>query len=588
MAIQVRRGNESDFDASKMLPGEWAVSLDTRYVRMCFAPGIVLRMSTYDAFEADMAQVQTILAECRSIQSAVQRIQTEVNTKASLTVEYANDAKESADRAYSEAERAKTYADNAEAVTGVQIATKERAGLIKGGNNHIAEDGTLMLITETTSTTQPNSHAGRENILEIGGVTEQDSTAGKNLAKSTFIGATNLDIYNSPLFVDADFKPNTQYTFSFKGTVGNRYYVNENMFVEDITFTVADGITTFTATTKGEFSSQLMSGGYIILKNHKNQTSQNKFEEFMLVEGSTALPYEQYSGGIPAPNPSYPMEIKKSVVSGVKTHGKNFFKPTLQNTESNGLTCTDNGDGTYKLNGTSNAGGFARFDFGTIHIKGTYKFVGCPNDGSFTTFGLNLLENNDFGGARYATYNKEGIVITENKLFGVCIIVEGNTTCNNLIFKPMITTDLEATYDDFEPYQGTEITFSQPIELYGIGDVMDYIDVERGKVVRKFAEYDLSTLTQYYSSNRNGWYALLNELKPLAKCLFEKYKYSETSWYSDNYAGVDQDKTFWCKNNDSTNKATGCMIAELATPTTEALPIADQIGLNSYLCRVYL
>ena len=51
MAIQNRRGYEADFDPAKMLPGEWAVSLDTKYVRMCFAPGECLRMATYEGFE---------------------------------------------------------------------------------------------------------------------------------------------------------------------------------------------------------------------------------------------------------------------------------------------------------------------------------------------------------------------------------------------------------------------------------------------------------------------------------------------------------------------------------------------------------
>ena len=89
MAIQVRRGNEVDFDPSKMLPGEWAVSLDTRYVRMCFAPGIVLRMATYEAFEADMAEIQSIMAEARTIQEAVARIQTEINNTAIVVEDYA-------------------------------------------------------------------------------------------------------------------------------------------------------------------------------------------------------------------------------------------------------------------------------------------------------------------------------------------------------------------------------------------------------------------------------------------------------------------------------------------------------------------
>lgn len=69
--IQMRKGLEQDFDADQMTAGEWAVSTDTKYVRMCFAPGIVLRMATYEAFEEDMLEIQTILATCQDIQTAV-------------------------------------------------------------------------------------------------------------------------------------------------------------------------------------------------------------------------------------------------------------------------------------------------------------------------------------------------------------------------------------------------------------------------------------------------------------------------------------------------------------------------------------
>ena len=75
MAIQVRRGNEADFDANKMLPGEWAVSLDTKYVRMCFAPGIVLRMASYESFEADIAELDSKLSsEIANVQSEIEGI----------------------------------------------------------------------------------------------------------------------------------------------------------------------------------------------------------------------------------------------------------------------------------------------------------------------------------------------------------------------------------------------------------------------------------------------------------------------------------------------------------------------------------
>lgn len=96
MAIQVRRGNEVDFDATKMLPGEWAVSLDTKYVRMCFAPGVCLRMATYEGFEENMAQIEAILKECQDIEEAVAKIKTEINAVAIEVEEFATSAEENA------------------------------------------------------------------------------------------------------------------------------------------------------------------------------------------------------------------------------------------------------------------------------------------------------------------------------------------------------------------------------------------------------------------------------------------------------------------------------------------------------------
>lgn len=71
--IQMRHGEENDFDPDQMTTGEWAVSDDTKKVWMCFKPGFVLRMSTYEAFEEDLKEIQGILATCQSIQEAVER-----------------------------------------------------------------------------------------------------------------------------------------------------------------------------------------------------------------------------------------------------------------------------------------------------------------------------------------------------------------------------------------------------------------------------------------------------------------------------------------------------------------------------------
>lgn len=70
--MQMRNGMEDDFDPTQMTAGEWAVSRDTKYVRMCFMPGLCLRMATYEAFEQDMQRIQQILSECQDIKTAVQ------------------------------------------------------------------------------------------------------------------------------------------------------------------------------------------------------------------------------------------------------------------------------------------------------------------------------------------------------------------------------------------------------------------------------------------------------------------------------------------------------------------------------------
>ena len=55
MAIVMRKGRPEDFDPTKMLPGEFAVTMGTdrraRKLYICFAPGIVKQLGTYEDFE---------------------------------------------------------------------------------------------------------------------------------------------------------------------------------------------------------------------------------------------------------------------------------------------------------------------------------------------------------------------------------------------------------------------------------------------------------------------------------------------------------------------------------------------------------
>lgn len=141
--IQMRRGAEENFDPDQMTAGEWAVSTDSKKVWMCFMPGLVLRMATYEAFEKDMEEIRAILVEAQDIQLAIQ-------TWFKLAESYAHGGTgaregEETDNAKYYAEQAKISADNAAAVADIGIMTTEKAGIGKpdGTTITVDADGTM-------------------------------------------------------------------------------------------------------------------------------------------------------------------------------------------------------------------------------------------------------------------------------------------------------------------------------------------------------------------------------------------------------------------------------------------------------------
>ena len=148
---------------------------------------------------------------------------------------------------------------------------------------------------------------------------------------------------------------------------------------------------------------------------------------------------------------------------------KNFFKPTLGTTTSNGVTCTDNDDGTYTLNGTSS--GINIFDFYSDNNnvpfqKGkTYKFIYLDNVPQYTALQVFVDKGNgweiiisDISGS----FNLN--VLGEYKGILIRYLVNAaNVTFDNFIVKPMVTTNLNATYDDFVPYTGDGDTLTSDV-----------------------------------------------------------------------------------------------------------------------------
>lgn len=219
--------------------------------------------------------------------------------------------------------------------------------------------------------------------------------------------------------------------------------------------------------------------------------------------------FEPYTGGIPSPNPDYPQEIKSVANPTVKVCGKNLFKATLGNVTANGITCTANSDGTYILNGTctvstalSKIGIFDHILNEPLYLTGVPS--GC---GSYLALGRrdgdNILVIDGKNTKIDAGIHTDHIEFWITK----------GTTLNNVIFKPMLTTDPTVTYDDFEPYHEQTVTLPYtlnaiPVEsggnvtIDGQQYIADYVDVERGKLVRMVYVLDASANADMF---RNYW-----------------------------------------------------------------------------------
>lgn len=122
MAIQTRRGNESDFDPNRMVPGEWATATDTEKVWMCFKTGKARRMATYEDMVENIGEAtEEIKAEFTAGVKSATEAAAEAASTANKAAETASNASNTANAA---AETAMNAAEKAEAAAGGDISEK--------------------------------------------------------------------------------------------------------------------------------------------------------------------------------------------------------------------------------------------------------------------------------------------------------------------------------------------------------------------------------------------------------------------------------------------------------------------------------
>lgn len=198
MAIQMRRGLEADFNPDKMKPGEWAVSIDKKYVRMCFAPGLCFRMATYESFEKDMQEIQNILASVNSTKEAIDAIKLVIDEKSTIVAEKTEQALQYADVATQKAQEAtdasnsasesaanaNTYAANASNSADIASTKATEASQSASNANASSESASNSAATATLKANDANTSAtNARNSADIA----QSNAA---LSKSYAVGGT--------------------------------------------------------------------------------------------------------------------------------------------------------------------------------------------------------------------------------------------------------------------------------------------------------------------------------------------------------------------------------------------------------------
>lgn len=309
-------------------------------------------------------------------------------------------------------------------------------------------EGTGMLVL-------PNSLDAPLERLELGGKTDQVQTTGKNLANpSEFVVGTiagdtgniiKLKQYISTGYIPVI--PGKRYSTS----CGNNF-LTHTIFACDKEKAKINSLI--------NMSSEMPEGAAYIRLSYKKidmtDVTESDMETLkkvcMVNEGSTALPYEPYTGGKPSPSPEYPQEIKNSgkwneetqkYEVDVKVVGKNVF-------DVNYFTKNENyqnkdGDATYWKYATFKVKPNTTY---TVSKQKNANVNGAINNGLY--YGGALAFSDDVNSAKITT--------KDDGLLYVMFFCRNQDV--NILKEMDIQVELGDTLTEYEPYTEQTLTLT--------------------------------------------------------------------------------------------------------------------------------
>lgn len=307
-------------------------------------------------------------------------------------------------------------------------------------------------------------------------------------------------------------------------------------------------------TSIGEFSLASGKGSITVTGNIKDivlwnvQNTTNCELAIKIEKGSTATPYSPYGmGGI---------EVKASNANLLPN-----LRPTTQTI--NGVTLTNNGDGTYYLDGTPTA--YLQFVDSDAFIlkKGNYTLYGNVNIQLRSKDGLTTYVSTNTNRSKSFTFEKDTEVRFRQ-------IVYATEIYSNKLIKPMLISGTNQI--DFIEHQSQSLPIYLDREYCKIGDFQDYIYIKDGKwykhkEILKIILDENSPIT-YQGTNTSGLYRYLiyvadNYGKNVKKC-----DLSNSKAYSNRLSLLGNDLTYACQQGFTVNN-------NIIYIYTDGKPLAD-------------
>lgn len=209
--------------------------------------------------------------------------------------------------------------------------------------NYFEATGNEITIDSKSNWMQLESIEGNTTQLQTTGaqlfdISNPSSTINQWVITDKRISITNPTAGYLTVNYTIDVKPSTIYTI-YSIIVNdipdsNSMHITISILKED--GTVQDNIVILNNTSSATFTTTADTKSIYIYFRNRTTGNGGYFEDIVLNEGKTTIPWEPYTGGKPSPSPDYPQEIISANIKSVKIQGTQLFDIKQMQTVSNG------------------------------------------------------------------------------------------------------------------------------------------------------------------------------------------------------------------------------------------------------------